>query len=99
MLGVSTMQLDDFIRITQQIIAQNGLEDYLPTACFPDQKKLTVLEEVPADMEVETVARAWVRQLASPNEHYFLAFRWSETEFKVLEIVAGVETQRVVAMA
>jgi hypothetical protein len=90
------MQLDDFIRITQQIIQQNGLDDYLPTACFPAQKKLTVLEEVPAGLNVETVARAWVKQMASPGEQYFLAFRWSATAFKVLEMAAGQETERVV---
>lgn len=90
------MQLDDFIRITQQIIAQNGLDDYLPTACFPAQKKLTVLEEVPAGMDVETVALAWVKQLAKPGEHYFLAFRCSSTAFTVLEMGSANETVRVV---
>jgi hypothetical protein len=92
------MQLDDFANMTLQIIQRNGLDDYLPTACFPVQKKLLVLEEIPAGMETEVAARSWARSIAQPGESYFLAYRHSDTEFKVVHIAGEQVIERIMTL-
>lgn len=93
------MQLDDFANMTLQIIQRNGLDDYLPTACFWEQKKLLVLEEIPAGMDTEVAARSWAQSIARPGESYFLAYRHSNTAFKVLQIVGEHVTERIMTLS
>ena len=93
------MTLDDFANMTLKIVREQGLGDYLPTGCFLEQKKLLVLEAVPASMDTEAAARSWARSIAQPEECYFLAYRHSETSFKVVQIVGEQVTEKIMTLS
>ena len=47
--------------MTQEVIAANGFDDFLPTACYPEQGEIAALQGLPADVEVEpAVADGWL---------------------------------------
>ncbi len=85
------MTIDDFIGMTQRIIAQDGFEDFLPTLVLPDSQQVAVLEGVPVTVtvNVETAARNWADRKAGAGEDYFLACKSDPAHFKVVARVKG----------
>jgi hypothetical protein len=91
------MTTDDFIAMTQRIIAQDGFDDYLPTLVLPDSARLFVLEGIPPDVDHDFAARRWVAKKVGPGDNYFLAFKISATQFRVVVRIAGNVEERVTA--
>jgi hypothetical protein len=86
--------IESFIAITRDIIAEDGLEDFLPTLMFPDRGAVHVLEDASDAMDHEAEALAWVRQAVPPQENYFLAYRADEQHFKVVSRINGEQQER-----
>jgi len=54
--GPTSVTLDNFVGITQRVIARDGFEGYLPTALYPARKHVVVLEDVPEGADMEAVS-------------------------------------------
>jgi hypothetical protein len=80
----SQPSIASFAEITRRVIARDGFEDYLPTVLYPARRQVLVLEGLPSDSDVEAVSLAWAQSNAVGNEQFFLAFKVSLTEFKII---------------
>ena len=71
------------------MIAKQGFEGYQPTVLLPDRKSIRSLAGAPDCEDHEQIALRWAAGLAGPDEEYFVVFRHSDTEFKVVDLYEG----------
>lgn len=86
--------IESFIAITRDIIAEDGLEDFLPTLMFPDRNAVHVLENASDAINHETEALAWAGQAVPSDESYLLAYRVDEQHFKVVGRIGCKQEER-----
>jgi hypothetical protein len=91
------MELEAFAAMTQRLIAADGFEAFLPTACFPARRVVRVLEGVPAAAELEAVTLEWALDAAEGDEEVLLAFKVDATHFKIIRRAEGRSEQGVYA--
>ena len=87
--------LDEFARITRNVIARDGFDDYLPTAYYPSRKHIVVLEGVPRAEALEPIAIRWAANGAVGDEEYLVAFRVGPSAFKIIRREAGATQEAV----
>ena len=54
------MTIDAFIKMTEGIIAKDGLDGYLPTLILPKKPAVLALQGVPEGIDVEKASREWM---------------------------------------
>jgi hypothetical protein len=81
--------VDEFARITRNVIAKDGFDDYQPTALYPNRDHIAALEGVPADADLEAIALEWAAHGAIDGEEFLVAFKIAPTKFKVIRRQAG----------
>lgn len=79
-----TTEINEMVTITRSVIARDGFEGFLPTACFPKRKEVAVLKGVPVGVDIETATMGWASNKAKMGEEYLIAFRVDSTHFKVI---------------
>src|SRR5438046_6353359 len=85
-----TMTTEPFIVMTQNVIANNGFDDYLPTLVLPSRPAVLALQGIPAGVDVEVASRGWAaKKVGESAEDYYLAFKVNPEEFKVVTRIAG----------
>lgn|GEM_PF-3965647 len=91
--------IDEFIKLQQKIIADQGLDDYLPALVYETRSaiKVNVLEDVPPLSEIEQVARQWAKKAAGRHD-FLLSFRCGQREIKVIARENNVVSERVVSV-
>lgn len=82
-----------FASLTQRVIWDQGFAEFLPVACFPARRKILTLAEIPPRVDLKNIAIKWAKSLAKPHEEYFVAFKQSESEFKVIRREGTTEKQ------
>jgi hypothetical protein len=95
------MTIDEFIAAQHDVIAEHGLDAYLPALMIETRwrVKVYVLADPPDDTgELEKIARAWAEQLAK-RQDYYLSFRVTGSHFRVVACVRGVVSERLVPAA
>ena len=92
--------VDDFIRWTQKVIAEDGFGDYLPTLVVEKRKAIhvSVLGDAPDDGDVEPLAKEWALNVTKRKQDYLLAFKVDDGDFKVVARTGGSTTERTVAV-
>ena len=88
-LDWGTMELDAFAAMTQRLIADDGFDEYLPTACYPERRVLRVLEGVPERVDLESVTLDWALEAREGDEEVLVAFKLDEAHFKIVRRAAG----------
>ena len=83
------MTIDEFAAVTRRVIAADGLDGFLPTACYPDREELAALQGLPADTDPEPAVVAWAAKKARRTEPYLVAFRSGPAEFTVVRVAGG----------
>ena len=93
------MNVDDFIALQQQFVAETGFGEYLPTLWVetPRQVKVNILMDPPEGDELEVVARDWARQLARKHD-YCMAFKADDWHLKIVARVGAVTREQMVAV-
>lgn len=86
------MTVDDFAGVTRRVIEREGIDHFLPTICFPDDREIVVVEGLEGIVPVEVV-RAWAEARACSAESYLLAFRLASRQFQI-DAVDGPPTHR-----
>lgn len=89
------MTLDEFAEMTKEVIADEGLEGYLPTACYPDRQEMQVLEGLPEDVDREKEILGWASRELQPNEEFLVAFKLDAGSFKVIRCVGTFSEEEV----
>ncbi len=88
------MTLAHFIALTRDVIAEDGIDDYLPTLMFPKSRRICVIESVPESVDVEAFAKDWAANtLTAPSDDYYLAFKADHEHFKVITQKDGITTE------
>jgi hypothetical protein len=93
------MTVNQFAEITKRVIARDGFDGYLPTACYPSRQFVRVLEGVPAEVDLETASLQWALKDAQADEEIFVAFKFSEHSFKVVRILGSQREESVFEVA
>jgi hypothetical protein len=89
------VEIDAFAAMTQRMIADDGFEEHLPTACYPERRVLRVLEDAPELIDLEPIALDWALDAAEGDEEMLVAFKVSPTHFKVVRRAAGHVEHRI----
>jgi hypothetical protein len=89
------LAVEHFATITRRIIAQDGFDDYLPTAVYPDRNVVVVLEGAPEGGDLEAIAVNWAAEGAIGNEEFLVAFKVGPRHFKVIRRHPGGEEAEV----
>ena len=80
------------------MIASDGFDAYLPTACYPERRVLRVLEDVP-DEELESIALEWALSRQEGDEEVLVAFKVDASHFKVVRRAEGLAEECVYSIA
>jgi hypothetical protein len=91
--------IEEFARITKRIIARDGFDGYLPTALYPGRKHVVVLEGVPPNSDLESIAVEWAAKGAVGDEEFLVAFKVGPNTFKVVRRHSRVQEERVFHVA
>ena len=84
MASASEPSLASFAGITRRVIARDGLDGHLPTALYPARRQILVLEGIPPSGDLEVISLEWARSNAIGDEEFFVAFKVSPTQFKIV---------------
>ncbi|MES3025340.1 MAG: hypothetical protein V4857_27510 [Pseudomonadota bacterium] len=86
--------LENFIEITNNVISEDGFEEFLPTLLFPDREEVIVLGDLPVADNHEQFAQEWIAKVVKPQENYLIAYRVDSKHFKVVANLDGVIEER-----
>ena len=87
--------MDAFAAMTQRVIASDGFEAYLPTACYPERRVLRVLEGAPESLDLEAIVLDWAMAAKEGDEELLVAFKVASAHFKVVRRAGGSIEERV----
>lgn len=81
------MTTDEFAEITQCVIAEDGFDEFQPTACYPARRHIQALAGFPTDLAPEGPVLEWAGQSAGSNEEFLVAFKVDPTHFTVIRCI------------
>jgi len=79
--------LDEFAETTRFIIANEGIDRFLPTACYPFRKQIKVLAGLPPELDPNQAVIEWAAKEAQMNEEFLVAFPVDSQRFKIIRTV------------
>ena len=85
--------LDQFVKMTQRIIAEDGFDNYLPTLLLPATREVRVLDQVEGDGESLGVTD-WLSEQVGPDEDFLVAFKAGDAHFMVVGRLGGQACER-----
>jgi hypothetical protein len=83
------VSIDDFARTTRKVIAEAGLDDYLPTVLYPIRAHIAALEGAPDGPDLEAIVLDWATKGAIGDEEFLVAFKVASDKFKVIRRHGG----------
>ena len=86
------MKLDEFAGIAQKIISEQGFDDFIPIACLPERRELRALADIEPGEATEATVIEWAKSFTESVEELLVAFKFSESRFKVIRI-RGLEEE------
>jgi hypothetical protein len=78
------MKIDEFASITRRVIASDGFDDFLPTACYPKRSEVRAFIDLPEDIEPEPKIIKWAGQHAGKGEEFLVAYKSGPAEFTII---------------
>jgi hypothetical protein len=79
------MRIDEFASITRRVIANEGFDDFVPVACYPQRSEIRALTDLPDDNNLETEILNWAAQHATKGEEYLVAYKSGASEFTIIK--------------
>ena len=80
------MTVQEFAAMTQRVIDANGFDDFLPTACYPEQRVVTAIQGIPVDVDLESAVLKAAQRRAKDKEEFLVAFKSGASEFTVIRL-------------
>src|SRR5262249_15322628 len=93
------MEIEEFASIARNIIAENGFDGFLPTACFPERREVRALAGFPDDEDPEKPVVEWAEGLAVGHEEFLVAFKVDASHFKVIRKLRNDTVSKTFAVA
>lgn len=90
--------LDQFVKMTQRIIGEDGFANYLPTLLLPAKREVRVLDDVGASDEQTLRITDWLAEQVEPDEDFLVAFKVDESYFMVVGRLGGQPCERLCAV-
>ena len=90
------MTLEQFVSMTRKIVDQEGIEHYLPTLLLLDRREVLVLDEIPADVEMELAVQQWVSRTVRESENYMFAYPQTASRLMFVEHVQDIERRELI---
>ena len=90
--------LDQFVKMTQRIIGEDGFANYLPTLLLPAQRAVRVLDDVGASDEQTLRITDWLAEQVEPDEDFLVAFKADDAHFMVVGRIDGQPCERLCAV-
>ena len=90
--------LDQFVKMTQRIIAEDGFDNYLPTLLLPATREVRVLDQVEGDGESLGITD-WLAEQVGPDEDFLVAFKAGDAHFMVVGRLGGQACERLCEVA
>jgi len=80
------MTIEEFAAVTQRVIARQGFDEFVPTACYPEGRDVQIraLVGLPADIDPEPAVLEWAMKDAKPKEEILIAFKSGPSEFTIV---------------
>ena len=85
--------LDQFVKMTQRIIAEDGFDNYLPTLVLPATREVRVLDQVDGGGESLGITD-WLAEQVAPDEDFLVAFKAGDAHFMVVGRLGGQACER-----
>ena len=85
--------LDQFVKMTQRIIAEDGFDNYLPTLLLPATREVRVLDQVEGDGESLGITE-WLSEQVGQDEDFLVAFKAGDAHFMVVGRLGGQACER-----
>ena len=85
--------LDQFVKMTQRIIAEDGFDNYLPTLLLPATREVRVLDQVEGDGESLGITD-WLSEQVGQDEDFLVAFKAGDAHFMVVGRLGGQACER-----
>ena len=85
--------LDQFVKMTQRIIAEDGFANYLPTLVLPATREVRVLDQVAGGGESRGITD-WLAEQVGPDEDFLVAFKAGDAHFMVVGRLGGQACER-----
>lgn len=92
------MELSDFAALTQTVIRDDGFDDFVPVACLPGRREIRGLDGLPGDADVEAESVGWASALADETEEFLVAFKFTNSHFKVVRRLNGAMESAIFAV-
>jgi hypothetical protein len=93
------MELSDFAALTQNVIRDDGFDDFVPVACLPGRREIRGLDGLSGDADVEAASVGWATALADETEEFLVALKFTATQFKVVPRRNGAMESAIFAVA
>jgi hypothetical protein len=91
--------IDEFAAVTVRVIQRDGVDGYLPTACYPATRRMVVLEGYPEPIVPGQVVRDWAAAGVGGRDAHFVAYKLDQYRVQVELIVGSVSDSRVLDFA
>ena len=85
--------LDQFVKMTQRIIAEDGFDNYLPTLLLPATREVRVLDQVDGGGESLGITD-WLAEQVGPDEDFLVAFKAGDAHVIVVGRLGGQACER-----
>ena len=89
--------LDQFVKMTQRIIAEDGFDNYLPTLLLPATREVRVLDQVEGGGESLGITD-WLSEQVAQDEDFLVAFKAGDAHFMVVGRLGGQSCERLCAV-
>jgi hypothetical protein len=90
--------LDEFAETTRFIIANEGIERFLPTACYPARRQITVMAGLSPEADTEKTVLEWAARAAQAGEEFLVAFAIDPHRFKIIRTIGPFAEDEVFAL-
>ena len=92
------MTLDEFATVTRRVIANQGFEDFQPTALYPARDHIRGGDAFPRAVPESHVLR-WAAEGARQEEEFLVAFKLDDSHFKVVRRIGSYSEDDTYAVA
>jgi hypothetical protein len=86
--------IEQFVAMTMKIVAEDGIDNYLPTLLLPTSRTVLVMEDIPDLDDHELMVREWLAERIEPDEPHLVAYRCGARIIKVVGMIDGSPVER-----
>jgi hypothetical protein len=87
------MKLQDFAKMTLQVISEDGLDGYLPTFVLPNTQQVRAVQGIPADVDHRDAVQNVVRRSGYETQEFFFGVQSAPQQITIGYFRPGQPTE------